>query len=489
MKTRTSLRDSTVRALGFVLFSAALCGCAVGPDFREPDPISDTTYTPAPLPTATVEAEGPGGAAQTFVAAESVGGAWWEAFHSPDLDRLVQQALADSPTLAQARARLEQAREDYSAQVGGTRWPQLDATLNTTREKLNPASIGGGSVFGNRALPAFTLYEAKVDVSYTIDLAGANRRTLEGLAAQVDYQQYELEAARLTLAGNVVTSAVRRASLAAQIEFSERILAAEERQLGIAERRYAAGGISEGDVLSQRSQVEQTRASIAPLRQQVSQADHQLAVYLGRTPAEGTPAVPDLDALSLPTELPLTVPATLARQRPDIRASEALLHQASANVGVATANLYPHLDLTGSIGPEGTKISDLANVWSLGAALTQPIFHGGQLRARQRSARDAYEVAAAAYRQTVLTGLQQVADALRALEQDAVELSSRDRAQRDAAAAARVTERRYEVGGTSQLALLDAQRQELQTALDRARVQADRLTDSAALYQALGTRL
>lgn len=463
-------------------------GLRCGPRLHQPAPPADSSYTRAPQPAATVQAEGPGGAAQHFVAVESVGGAWWRAFGSADLDRLVQQALEESPTLAQARMRLEQAREDYLAQAGGSEWPQLNGTLDATREKINPAAFGIGSVLGNRTFPPFTLYQASVSVSYTLDLAGANRRALEALAAQVDYQQYELEAARLTIAGNVVTSVVRRASLAAQIDLSERILAAQGRQLEIAGQRYRAGGISQSDLLSQRSQVEQTRAGIAPLRAQLAQAGHQLAVYLGRTPAQGAGAVPELGALVLPTELPLTVPAQLARQRPDIRASEALLRQASANVGVATANLYPQLSLTGNVGPEGTRLSDLVNVWSIGPALTQPLFRGGQLRARRRSAQDAYEVALASYRQTVLQGLLQVADALRALEQDAAELAARDRAQRDARAVARMSESRYAAGGLSRLALLDAQRQELQTALDRTRVQAQRLSDSAALYQALGAR-
>jgi NodT family efflux transporter outer membrane factor (OMF) lipoprotein len=471
-----------------ILYISLLFGCAAGPDFHVPAAVSDATYTHGPLPAATTQAEGPGGAAQHFVEVESIGGAWWRAFGSADLDRLVQQALDDSPTLAQARMRLEQARQDYAAQVGGSEWPQANASLNVTREKIDPAAFGIGSLLGNRTFPPFTLYQAQVSVSYSVDLFGVNRRTVEGLAALIDYQQYELDAARLTLAGNVVTAVIRRASLAEQVDLSERILAQQTRQLQIAERRRGAGGISENDLLAQRSQLEQTRAGIAPLRVQLAQAEHQLAVYLGRSPAQGAAAAPALEQLALPTDLPLTLPATLARQRPDIRASEALLHQASANVGVATANLYPQITLSGSTGPEGTQLSDLVNVWAVGAGLTQPIFHGGQLRARRRSAQAAYEVAAAAYRQTVLQGLQQVADALRTVEQDAIQLDARDRAQRDAAASARVAEQRYTAGGLSQLSLLDAQRQELQAALDRTVAHAQRLSDTAALYQALGAK-
>lgn len=471
-----------------MLFALVLGGCVAGPNFRAPAPLVDAVYTRGPQPVISASAEGPGGAAQRFVRVEAVGRAWWRAFGSPDLDRLVRQALEASPTLAQARMRLAQAGEDYRAQAGRSERPQVDLALDATREKINPAGFAGGQVFGNTTLSPFTLYQATVNVSYTLDLFGASRRMLEGLAAQVDYRQFELEAARLTLAGNVVTATVHRASLAAQIDLSERILATQARQLAITEQRYKAGGVAQYDVLAQRSQVAQARAGIAPLRAQLAQAGHQLAVYLGRTPARGPARLPDLAALALPTELPLTLPSTLARQRPDIRASEALLHQASANVGVATANLYPQITLTGGYGSESVKLAELVSVWSVTAGLTQPLFHGGQLRARQRAAQDAFEAAAASYRQTVLQGLQQVADALRALEQDAAELAARDQARRAASAAAGVMRQRYEAGGVSQVALLDAQRQELQTALDRVRVHAQRLSDSAALYLALGAR-
>jgi NodT family efflux transporter outer membrane factor (OMF) lipoprotein len=470
-----------------------LCGCAAGPDFRRPEPPKVAAYTSA-QPTDTEAASGPGGGAQHFVPAEAIGGAWWHAFGSAALDRLVQQALDNSPTLAQAQMRLAQAQQDYLAQAGATEWPELDASLKTTRSKPDPAAAGLSSLVGGRSFPSFTLYSAQVSVSYSLDLFGANRRALEALAAQADYQRYELEAARLSLAGNVVTAAVRRASLAKQIALSEQLLAEESRQLDITQQRFEAGGVSRMDLLSQRSQVAQTRASLAPLRAQLAQTDHQLAVYMGLPPAElpstreAGPGALDLDALVLPSDIPLTLPSSLAQQRPDIRASEALLHQASANVGVAVANLYPQVTLSGATGPEGVRVSDLLNVWSVGAGLTQPLFHAGQLQARKRSAQDAYEAALAAYRQTVLQGLQQVADALRALQQDAMELESRDQAQRDAQASARIASQRFAAGGLSQLALLDTERQELQTSLDRTKVQAQRLADTAALYQALGAR-
>jgi len=454
------------------------------------------TYTPAPQPNATSASAGAGGAAQRFVDAVTIGGAWWQAFGSGALNRLVQEALDDSPTLEQARMKLTQAQQDYLAQAGATELPQLDAKLSAAREQVDLTTFG---VSGIPTPGPFTLYGASVNVSYTLDLFGANRRALEALVAQADYQQYELDAARLSLAGNVVTTALRRASLSRQMALTEALIDAQARQLEITEGRYTLGGVSRVDLLSQRTLVEQTRASLPPLRKQLAQADHQLAVYLGRAPAElgagadrpdGTGAL-DLDALTMPTELPLTLPSTLARQRPDIRASEALLHQASANVGVATANLYPQITLSGSAGSQRTSVSDLLhgiNVWNFGPGLTQPLFHGGQLRARKRSAEAAYEAALASYRQTVLRGLQEVADALRALQHDADELQSRGEAGRAAREGAEIASGRYALGGISQLALLDTQRQELQTTLDRVKVQAQRYADTVALYQALGAR-
>lgn len=463
--------------------SALVAACTVGPNFHEPQPIADTAYTKAQR-SQTAEADG---VVQRFVASDSPGGAWWREFGSGDLDRLVEQALQASPTLAQAQARLEQAREDYNAQAG-TRLPRVDAAADGSRRKINPAAFGGGQLFGNRSSPPFTLYEASVSVSYSLDLFGANRRTLEALAAQVDYQRYELEAARLTLAANVVTTAIRRASIASQRDLAARIVAAHARELDIAEQRLRAGGVAEADVIAQRTQLEQARATVPPLATQLAQADHQLAIYLGATPASGTGRTPDLPELRLPAELPLTLPAELARHRPDIRASQALLHQASANVGVATANLYPQINLSGSAGPQGTELSHLVNVWSIGAGLTQPIFHGGQLEARKRAAEDAYRAAGAAYEQTVLQALQQVADVLHALENDATELAARDAALREADEAVRVARQRYEAGGLSLAALTEVERQALQAALDRSRVHGQRLADTAALYQALGAR-
>lgn len=479
----------------FALSAAAACvlmlaGCTVGPDFHAPAAPGTVAYTRDATPASTAAAAGPGGAAQAFVAAQHAPRAWWTQFGSPALDRLVDAALTASPTLDAARAKLVQARENYNAQAGATLYPSVDLKLSGTHEKTDLSAFGITAVPNP---PPFTLYDASVSVSYVFDLFGANRRALEATLAQVDYEAYELEAARLTVAGNVVSAAVRRASLRQQIELTQRLIDAQTRQLEIMDARLAAGGAAEIDVRSQRTLLAQTRATLPPLATQLAQADHQLAILLGVAPSstqyETQLDALMLDALHLPDTVTLTLPSTLARERPDIRAAEALLHQASANVGVATANLYPQITLSASVGSERTHIEDVVNglnIWNFGLGLTQPIFHGGELRAQKRASEAAWDAAFADYRQTVLQALQQVADTLDALQGDAQALQSLDEAAREAQANATVATARYAAGGVSEFSLIDTQRQALQTSLDRTRAQADRLADTAALYQALG---
>jgi NodT family efflux transporter outer membrane factor (OMF) lipoprotein len=469
-----------------LLSVATLWGCTVGPDFQPPAAPDTQTYTRDAQATTTVAASGVAGSSQTFVDAQHTTPAWWTQFHSDALNQLVDQALQHSPTLAQARAKLIEARENYTAQAGTTEFPVIDAKVSGVRQQVDLASFG----IPNISNPGpFTLYNVSVSISYALDLFGGNRRALEALMAQVDYQSFEFEAARLTLAGNVVSTAVRRASLQQQIALTQRIINAQAQQLTIAEGRFAAGGVSQLDVRSQRTLLAQTQASLPPLATQLAQTDHQLAILLGVPPSKAEFSDIALESLRLPETLPVTLPSTLARERPDIRASEALLHQASANVGVATANLYPQFVISAGIGSERTSMGDVVNglnIWNVGLNLAQPIFHGGALRAQKRSAQAAYDAALASYQQTVLQALQQVADTLTALQNDARTLQARDEAAQQAQASLDIARAQYAAGGVSQTALLDTQRQALQTALDRTRAQADRFADTAALSQSLG---
>jgi NodT family efflux transporter outer membrane factor (OMF) lipoprotein len=466
-----------------------LAGCAMGPEFRRPAARATDHYTADGQPEATVAAAGEAGAAQRFVSGVELPSRWWESFQCEALNALVADALAHGPTARQARARLREAQEDLAAQNGATLHPAVDAQLGATREKVDPAAFGIPNI---PPAPAFNLYNAQVNVSYTLDLLGANRRMLEGVRAQTEYQAYETEAAELTLAANVVAAAIRQADLAAQVDYTQQMIAAQSRQLAISEERYGAGGIALEDLDVQRSQLEQLRATLPMLAAQRREIDHLLAVYTGQAPAAA--AIPrfHLSDLHLPTDVPLTLPSELVRRRPDVRASEALWHEASANVGVATANLFPHLTLSGYAGSERSQASQLVdgtNVWSVGASLLQPIFHGGELHAKKRSAIAAYDAAAEGYEETVLESLQQVADSLRVLEADALTLKSRSLAAEQSAASHAIAHQRFDVGGISEFSLLDAQRQDLQTGLDRSHAEAQRFADTAALMHALNGAL
>ena len=463
-----------------------ITGCAVGPDFRSPDAPVVREYTPEPLPKETVSVPVHGGETQSFVSGRDIPAEWWAIFRSDALDRLVRQALKESPTLAAAEASLRQAQENLRARSGTVYYPSVDGKFSVDRQRYTGASSGQPSAEPN----TFTLYNASVSVSYTLDIFGGGRRELEGLRAQVDYQNFQLEAAHLTLTSNIVTTAVQEASLRSQIRATRDIIEMLQNQLDIVTSQFELGGVSKTDVLVQQTQLAQTRATLPPLEKELAATRNQLAVYLGRFPGEGGLPEFELEGLHLPGELPVSLPSSLVRQRPDIRASEELLHAASAQVGVATANLYPQITLTGSLGSSGVRIEDLFSggtaLWSLAAGLTQPIFRGGELTAKRRAAIAAYDQALAQYRDSVLQAFRNVADSLYALETDARTL----RAQADAEASARdslsLTRDQFRLGAVNYLTLLVAQYQYHLARINLVRAQAARFADTAALFQSLG---
>jgi NodT family efflux transporter outer membrane factor (OMF) lipoprotein len=329
-----------------------------------------------------------------------------------------------------------------------------------------------------------------VNVSYKLDLFGGSRRQLEHFRAQADYQRFQLEAARLTLASNVVTAAVNEAALRAQLDARHRLVADSREQLSILERLVAAGVAAQGPQLALVAQLAADEAAIVPLEKQLAATRHRLAHLAGRSPEPADLPTFTLEDFSLPTDLPLSVPADLARQRPDIRSAEALLHSASADIGIATANAFPQFTLTGSIGGDSTRFGNLlqpgARAWSIGAGLVQPIFRGGELWQRRKAALASYEAVEGTYRDTVLGGLAEVADSLRALEFDARSLEAQRAAETAAADSLNLIRRQYEAGAVSYLALLDAQRQLATAELGRINAQAGRFTDTTALFAALG---
>ncbi|MYM24333.1 efflux transporter outer membrane subunit [Duganella sp. FT135W] len=467
------------------LLAAGLSGCALGPNFNTPaaPAAANDSYTPTPLPSTTASAPGLGGAAQQFAFGQEIPAQWWTLFRSPELDQLIRNALAQNPSMAAAEASLRQAQESYNAQSGSLVYPSVNGQLGATRQKTSTATAGA-------AAGVFNLYNASVNVSYTPDVFGATRRTLEGAQAAVDYQRFQVEATYLTLSANVVTTAIREASLRAQLKATREVLDALNQQLGVIEKQFEYGAIPRATVLSQRNQVAQVAATVAPLEKSLAAAQHQLSVLAGKLPGEAGMPQFALESLTLPEQLPVSLPSALVRQRPDIRASEEALHQASAAVGVATAAQYPQFTLSGSYGSSATTFGKLfdsdTNVWNLAAGIAQPIFNGGALSAKRRAAEAAYDAAAAQYRATVLGAFQNVADALRALEADAAALKSQADAESLARETLALTQQQYKLGGISYLVLLDAQRSYQQTHISLVQAQAARYADTAALFQALG---
>ncbi len=474
------------RAAWLVAGATLVAGCTtVGPDFRTPAAPEVSAYTRGPLPSTTVSAQSPQGSAQRFAAADQAPPEWWRQFGSSKLDDLVAQALAHNPTLAAAEATLRQAQQTYAAQAGSTLYPTVGGKLAASRNEADASSSGQR----NGAHNLFSLYNVGVGVDYNLDLFGGNRRALEALAAHADYQGFQLAAARLTLAGNVATAAFSQAQLAAQLEATEAIVAAQQDQLDIARKRFDLGATARPEVLTLQTQLEQTRASLPPLRNRQEQANHLLAVLIGQAP--GAVDIPrfSLAEFHLPDPLPVVVPSELVRQRPDIQASTALLHAATAQYGVAVANLYPQINLSASLGTQALTVGSLFGpgslVWTMAGQLAQPLFNAG-LKSAANAAEASLQAAGANYQQTVLQALRSVADALRALDNDAQTLQAQAAADASAQESLDLVQQQYQLGAASYLQLLIAQQQARQTRFVLIAAQGQRLADTAALYQAMG---
>jgi NodT family efflux transporter outer membrane factor (OMF) lipoprotein len=463
-----------------------LAGCAVGPNFRAPAPPSVDRYTLEPLPASTAAAPAAGMEPQRFVADLDIPAQWWAVFHSAALDELIGQALARNPNVEAARAALRQANE-LAASQRGSFYPAVSAGYSVNRQKnavgtLSPTLTSGEELF--------TLHTAQVSVSYLLDAFGGTRRRVESQQALADAQRFQLEAAYLALASNVVAAAISEASLRAAIDANEAIVRSEREALGILERQSALGSIAELDVMAERSQLAATEAMLPGLEKQLAQQRHLLAVLVGRFPSEEPDQRFEFDGIALPQDLPVSVPARLVRQRPDVLAAEAQLHAATANVGVAISDLLPQLTLTAAAGGTSTRIEDLFaagnTFWSAGASLTQTLFQGGTLWHQKLAADAALDQAGAQYRGVVLAACQQVADALRALELDAAAVEATARAEQSATDTLTVTRRNVELGSTSYLSLLSAQQSYLQAVLNSVTARTNRYADTAALFEALG---
>jgi NodT family efflux transporter outer membrane factor (OMF) lipoprotein len=462
-----------------------LSACAVGPDFKRPAAPTVSGFTPNALPTETASIDVPGGGAQKFLIGQNISAQWWTLFQSPALNALVDEAIKNNPNLQAAEAALRQADENLKAQRS-ILFPAVDGNFNVARQKSYGNFGGGGAV----SIPAYTTTSASVSVSYAIDLFGASRRALEGTRAQTEQARFQMEAAHLTLISNVIITAVQQAALRAQVAATQSILDAQEQQLSVMRQQLELGGLAEADVLTQLTGVAQTRAQLPTLQKQLDQTTNQLLALVGRFPDQVLTESLDLAQIQLPANLPVSLPSQVVEQRPDIRASEANLHTASAAIGLATARMLPQIALNGSYGTSASAVDQLfaagTGIWSLTSNLTQPIFRGGELLHRKRAAVAAYDVAAAQYRGTVLAAFQNVSDTLRALQVDAEALKAQVEAERAASENLQIAQTRFEGGSTSFLTLLDAQRSYQQTRIALVQAQATRYADTAALFAALG---
>ena len=443
---------------------------------------------PVPLPA-------PGGSdpAQRFADGAAVAQQWWEAFRSPALAETLTLALAGSPTLASAQAALAQAEELVVAARAGY-LPQIDASLAGSREH-EVSLTGGSSTSGRRGTSVGSslvtnMFSVGALMSYTPDLFGRNRRTVEQQAALAETQRYQLGAAYLTLTADAVSQALTIATTLAEIKATQDIIAADEHNLELVRISFEAGLVARTDVLSAESQLAGDRTLLPPLQQQLSVARHALSVIAGKTPAEWTPPDFELDALALPGLLPVTIPSELVHDRPDILAAEAQLHAASAAIGVATAQLYPSLTISPAWAFQavatGGPVAAPSILAGIAGSLTQPLFHGGALAAQRRGAVDAYEAQLGTYRQTVLVAFGQVADVLRALEHDAELLGAESAAVTSSAASLELAQEAYAAGRGTLVQVLDAQRLSAQALLGYARARGQRYLDTALLFEAMG---
>ncbi len=464
-----------------VLVLCPILGCAVGPNFERPKPPSIESYTTGTIPAATMPADGK---AQHFEQDAKIVADWWRLFNSPKLDAVVKEAIANNQSLQAAQESLRQSQDILRA-GHGVFYPQLDAGLTASRQKSSPALIGGTAP--SSIVNLFTL---SATVSYALDVFGGERRAVESLGAQVDFQHAAVLAAYITLSGNVVNTMIAQAGYQEQIKATEQLIDIQREQVKLTEVQAQAGLIPYANMLSLQSQLAALEATLPPLRQKINQTDHLLATLVGRTPAEWDPQRVELTDLTLPGELPITLPSQLVRQRPDILAAEAQLHTASAEIGVATAALFPSFTLSGAYGVGSNSSNNLfksnSSFWNLGANISAPLFRGGTLWYGRQAAIDTYQVSLSNYRQTVLSAFAQVADTLRSLEHDAELVHDQSRALSASEEASQLIQANYEAGTANYVQVLIANIQYQQAKIGYIQAKAQRFQDTVALFVALG---
>jgi NodT family efflux transporter outer membrane factor (OMF) lipoprotein len=477
---RTSSRTMfTARMLASTVSAMSLAGCAVGPAFHPPAAPTTRAYTVA-QPTV-INPENADDVVQRISLGVELRADWWTLLGSPQLNDTVTLALNHNKTLAEASANLASAEQGIAAARGRLR-PQVDASSGIERRKVGAYSFGPEAF----TFPKFSAYTGGAEVSYDLDLFGGNRRGLEQATAQAEVERQRLAAAHLDVAGAVVIQALQIAAIRAQMATIERIIASDQKTYDLVGTAQSVGVATRIDITTARTQLDRDRALLPPLRQQLDVAQNALAVLVGQTPADYSAPAFDLAGLKLPADVPLVIPSDLVRVRPDIRAAEAELHAANAAVGIATADLYPRLNLSAEIAGQGLVSGGFASAWGLIGGLAGPIFHGGTLTARKRQAVAEYDASFARYQQTVLVAFRQIADALRGMANTTDAIAAQQRALVSASEALELTRHGFADGNTGIVQVLDAQRLEQLAESDIIQARAQRYVQTVTLFLAIG---
>ena len=476
---------------GVILLAWSVAACAVGPNFMPPEdpPVSRYTREPLKNPSAAdkIRTRQGGSADQSFASGADIPGQWWTLFHSKALNRLVEQALANNPTLEAAQASLRVAQQNALAQKG-TLYPSLTATPQA--EGIQAPGLDLQSPLQNQTQYLYSLFTPQAVVSYNPDVFGGNRRQIESLEAATENQRFQLEAAYLSLTANVVAAAIQEASLRAQIDATQKVIQAQIEVLQLYNKQLSLGQIAGADVVQQQAALALSQQLLPPLEKALAQQRNLLTALAGRLPSDEVPETFRLSALRLPTRLPVSLPSRLVQQRPDVKAAEAMVQQASASVGVAVANRLPQFTLTATGGSSATQITQITNpaasFFTIVGQATAPIFDAGTLFRRQRAAEEGLTQAQAQYRATVITAFQNVADALRALQADARAVAAADAAVNATNQSLELVRKQFTAGAVTSTQVLIAQQGYLSALVTAAGARATQYADTAALFVALG---
>ena len=458
--------------LSLVVLVLGLSACTVGTDFVEPLEPTTTQYSRESLP-------------ELIKINKELPALWWEVFHSPELNALINQALKHNPDLQSAEATLTKARRMVEIKEGEL-YPAADASFGNSRLKTSGAQFGRPDMAGT----LFNLYQASVEVSYTLDVFGGIERQIESLAAQADYQKYQLDGAFLTLSSNIVLTAITEAALREQIAVIQLAVKARQEQLDIVKKQLALGAATESDVLAQQTALEQQQSGLPALEKQLQQTRHRLAVLVGNEPHKEPNAIFSFKNLTMPKELPVSLPSKLVKQRPDIRGQIALLHAANADIGAATAKMFPDFTISANLGTIASRAADWfmpgSAIWTVGNKMLQPLFHGNANLQRRDAMIAEYQAAEARYQATVLKGLQEVADVMSALKHDGDALKLQNATVDTAKASLDLAQKQYQTGASSYLMLLNAENAYQQARIEQVKAQVTQLGNAATLFAVLG---